>query len=277
MPFQLAEIIIYTSNLPYTSRQAVEGYLAWKWGLQTSLPYNHPFAVYPTFSPLTLPGLQLWLDGTDPSATGRDFADGAALTSWNDKSGYGRNIAFYNIVGAQTTSSAASINNLSAVHLNSPNANGIRAFGAVPAGTFSNAYTTFAVYKFNSLLITPQVGYELSILSRTTSLTNQNLYMQAGESRYVGSTLVSDSTTSSNNWIVTSNLNTNILTTSITYPGGSNINFAEFLNGSQLSLLVANSPVTFPASTTLNDSNASSFISLANSNGNGLYSRIDIR
>jgi hypothetical protein len=277
MPFQLAEIIIYTSNLPYTSRQAVEGYLAWKWGLQTSLPYNHPFAVYPTFSPLTLPGLQLWLDGTDPSATGRDFADGSALTSWNDKSGYGRNIAFYNIVGAQTTSSAASINNLSAVHLNSPNAHGIRAFGAVPAGTFSNAYTTFAVYKFNSLLITPQVGYELSILSRTTSLTNQNLYMQAGESRYVGSTLVSDSTTSSNNWIVTSNLNTNILTTSITYPGGSNINFAEFLNGSQLSLLVANSPVTFPASTTLNDSNASSFISLANSNGNGLYSRIDIR
>jgi hypothetical protein len=29
--------------LTTTQRQQVEGYLAWKWGLQTALPTTHPY------------------------------------------------------------------------------------------------------------------------------------------------------------------------------------------------------------------------------------------
>lgn len=36
------EVIVYNTALSTTQRQQVEGYLAWKWGLQTSLPTNHP-------------------------------------------------------------------------------------------------------------------------------------------------------------------------------------------------------------------------------------------
>jgi hypothetical protein len=37
------EVIQYNSDLGQTARQQVEGYLAWKWGLQTSLPPTHPY------------------------------------------------------------------------------------------------------------------------------------------------------------------------------------------------------------------------------------------
>jgi hypothetical protein len=41
------EIIHYNSALTTSQRQQVEGYLAWKWGLQGNLPANHPFKRFP--------------------------------------------------------------------------------------------------------------------------------------------------------------------------------------------------------------------------------------
>jgi len=37
------EVVQYNSDLGQTSRQKIEGYLAWKWGLQANLPANHPY------------------------------------------------------------------------------------------------------------------------------------------------------------------------------------------------------------------------------------------
>ena len=37
------EILIYNQYLGTTDRQTIEGYLAWKWGLQGSLPAGHPY------------------------------------------------------------------------------------------------------------------------------------------------------------------------------------------------------------------------------------------
>jgi hypothetical protein len=39
----LAEVITFSTDLTTTNRQKVEGYLAWKWGLQSTLPSNHPY------------------------------------------------------------------------------------------------------------------------------------------------------------------------------------------------------------------------------------------
>ena len=36
------EIAYYNSALSTTDRQRMEGYLAWKWGLQANLPAGHP-------------------------------------------------------------------------------------------------------------------------------------------------------------------------------------------------------------------------------------------
>ena len=45
----VGEVIIYNVALSDTNRQKVEGYLAWKWGIQGSLPAGHPYkSVAPT-------------------------------------------------------------------------------------------------------------------------------------------------------------------------------------------------------------------------------------
>jgi hypothetical protein len=56
----LGEVLIYNTTLTQTQRQVVEGYLAWKWGLQASLPPSHPYIsssppvnALPTVSPPT--------------------------------------------------------------------------------------------------------------------------------------------------------------------------------------------------------------------------------
>jgi hypothetical protein len=39
----IAEIIIINSAVTVSTRQTIEGYLAWKWGLQSNLPADHPY------------------------------------------------------------------------------------------------------------------------------------------------------------------------------------------------------------------------------------------
>ena len=41
------EVVLYRAALSTTQRQQVEGYLAWKWGLQGNLPTTHPFKYAP--------------------------------------------------------------------------------------------------------------------------------------------------------------------------------------------------------------------------------------
>jgi hypothetical protein len=97
----VCEIILYNSSLSTEQRQQIEGYLAWKWGLQASLPPTHPNYTVPyvpfpfptsipkaairVWSPLRVSGSQLWLDGTDPAGTGTPPSSGATVSTWVDK------------------------------------------------------------------------------------------------------------------------------------------------------------------------------------------------
>jgi len=118
------EIIFYNSVLNTTQRQQVEGYLAWKWGLVSSLPNGHPYkqqqiAPFPfritpfrgslnQWQPTQISGCQLWLDGADPGGTGILPANGATISTWNDKSGNARNSP------ANTTGAVFAANSLNA-------------------------------------------------------------------------------------------------------------------------------------------------------------------
>ena len=106
----ISEIIIYNTDIGLGAIQQVEGYLAWKWGLQVNLPPTHPYknspAVFVTqsnilanlsitnqvnnavFLPTTIPGCQLWLDAADRAT---QVLSGANITQWNDKSGRNNN------------------------------------------------------------------------------------------------------------------------------------------------------------------------------------------
>jgi hypothetical protein len=47
-PYILCEYIMYQREFTVSERQQVEGYLAWKWGIRTSLPTSAPFYAMPT-------------------------------------------------------------------------------------------------------------------------------------------------------------------------------------------------------------------------------------
>lgn len=53
---QIGEVLLYKRALSTTERQRVEGYLAWKWGLQDKLSGTHPYkTVAPIFSGISIP------------------------------------------------------------------------------------------------------------------------------------------------------------------------------------------------------------------------------
>lgn len=78
---QLAEIIIYNRYLTDTERQQVEGYLGWKWGLQSNLGLT---------TPLNVPNCVCWYDASDSSTI---TLSGSSVTAWNDKSTSANNLA----------------------------------------------------------------------------------------------------------------------------------------------------------------------------------------
>lgn len=43
----VGEVVLYAKALSATERQQIEGYLAWRWGLQANLPSGHPYASAP--------------------------------------------------------------------------------------------------------------------------------------------------------------------------------------------------------------------------------------
>ena len=126
----IAEIVWYRNPITDTERQQVEGYLAQKWGLTSSLPTGHPGLItkiykadyrkvnvmssqpyYVSFSPRNIAGCSLWLDAADPAATG----GGVNVTTWLDKSGNGKNTTSY---GGTPSISASAINGKPAIYFN---------------------------------------------------------------------------------------------------------------------------------------------------------------
>jgi hypothetical protein len=90
----MCEVLCYNDSLPDLQVQEVEGYLAWKWGLQANLSATHPFKLAPpimrAFQPMDVSGASLWLDAADPSTL--SFS-GPNVTQWRDKSGTGNHYA----------------------------------------------------------------------------------------------------------------------------------------------------------------------------------------
>ena len=98
----VCEVLVYTGILSTTNRQLVEGYLAWKWGTQASLPSGHPYLsaapVQALTTPLTIPAnTSLLLVGT--SSFSKTFILPTISTN------PGRLLIFKDIYGSFSTSS----------------------------------------------------------------------------------------------------------------------------------------------------------------------------
>ena len=116
-PGHICEFIWFSGTLSGYQRQQIEGYLAWKWGLQSSLPPTHLFKnAIPTrstnFTPASVPGIALWLDAADAST----IVGTTTVNEWKDKSGNGLNATKNNDVAP--TYSSTGFNGLPGVLFN---------------------------------------------------------------------------------------------------------------------------------------------------------------
>jgi len=103
------EYLGFNTELTRTQQQSVEGYLATKWGLQSSLSNGHPYKtvplpaapsliyppVYPTsvvsnpeFDPRIFSGCILWLDAKDIFGNGTVPSNGATISTWTPSSSH---------------------------------------------------------------------------------------------------------------------------------------------------------------------------------------------
>ncbi len=136
----IGEYVGFASALSTSDRQVMEGYLAWKWGLQANLPASHPYKQtgvysYPpfplvarvtaitnkvVFDPRTVSGLQLWFDAADSKTF---TLSGTSIVRWNDKSSNAYNV-------------------IQPVALNQPSytANALNTFGGVQLATSTFLY-----------------------------------------------------------------------------------------------------------------------------------------
>ena len=161
----LGEMIVYPYSLSITQRQQVEGYLAWKWGLQAQLPSNHPYKQTPPYrtqpfplvpaiqqqtnkgaasDPRTISGCILWLDGADKSTMFLDSAgtlpisaSGQSVSLWKDKSSSANN--------ASNTSSQPTVNFSGQNSLSVLNFNGSQYLNLTPS-LLPNGSTPFTFF-----------------------------------------------------------------------------------------------------------------------------------
>lgn len=152
----MGEVLLFNTALTDPQRQQLEGYLARKWGLTSSLPATHPFRSLPPmprmFQPIDISGCTLWLDAADNTTF---TYSGANITQWNDKSGNANHAS--NSTGTMLPTLGTSSVSLPAVDFNSAYLMNNNAFGLSNMSVFvvgeeratnaSNVYSGIIVFK----------------------------------------------------------------------------------------------------------------------------------
>lgn len=94
----ICELLVYNVALSESQRQQVEGYLAWKWGVRSSLPSTHSFYKFPSATPV--PSINFYESFENYSVTlssGYQYAP--TWNNWNWRDGAG-NVGGGGISGA---------------------------------------------------------------------------------------------------------------------------------------------------------------------------------
>jgi hypothetical protein len=127
----ISEMIIYNVALTTIQRQEVEGYLAWKWGTQASLPATHPYYSGAPSSATTPP--------TSPTIS---ITTGTATLGWTAVSGATSN---YWVLYRSATSNYNGTSNASG-----STAGSATAPTSAPTGLSAGYYWYFTVYASNA-------------------------------------------------------------------------------------------------------------------------------
>lgn len=199
----IGEIIYYTAQLTTAQIQQVEGYLAWKWGLTTTIPSNHPYVTVNqlapslpslpvvvrtsitnrTWQPNQFPNMAVWFDAAD-SSTLVTVAGTNDIYSISDKSGNNRTATLQTVQGSVVYSPSTQAFVFSgAGALNSP-----LSFGSTSPLTCFAVISTSTLNAFRAALaINAQGGVRPNMLNLYQSSTN-NIWFSGGTGATDGTT-----------------------------------------------------------------------------------------
>jgi hypothetical protein len=168
----LCEIIVYNTVLSDANRSSVESYLKNKWYVGSGVQLGNPFYTIPPssvlpFSPSSITGCILWLDGADSTTV--SFSSGTTVSQWTDKSGLS-NHALSSTTPSNVSAPTYVVSDMG-IRLTAASNTGIR--GNMNAIYSSNA-TVFVVGSYISNAATPVYGPRLFILGSNTSDTYFN-------------------------------------------------------------------------------------------------------
>jgi hypothetical protein len=105
----VGEIISVFSNLSSTPQTQMEGYLAWKWGLQSNLPINHPYRYSePTITPGTPTNPTLAI-ATGNGSLSWSAAAGATSYAWTLYNNGSNTSDYVGVVGTNGTTTAPTV------------------------------------------------------------------------------------------------------------------------------------------------------------------------
>lgn len=177
----IAEFLVINGTVTTITRQRIEGYLAWKWGLVSLLPSNHPYKnARPTKNDPWNPAFidtALWLDAADSSTITQS---GGLVSQWSDKSGNARH-ATQAIAASQPAYISSSFNSLPALTFDGVNDRLLHGL------TTGGASTIFVVYRLNQA----QTSYRV-LISIGPNNTTGSMFLARTTATVMGSYGTSD-------------------------------------------------------------------------------------
>lgn len=269
---KICEMLFFSRVLTMTEQQQIEGYLAWKWGLQANLSSGHPYRN--TYTSIVRPFLRnfvptdvstpclLWFDGRDASTL---TLSGSNVTAWRDKSGNSNNITSFSAT-QPTYNSSTGI--LTCTTGTGTTTNSI-------ALTSVLAYSIFYVITFMTLTDTVGLSY-----ARPFALTSNVFFFGTNRGSYT--TAVSGATISGSNTVYnvtnTSGLTTGntVTVAGITLGGATGYNgtgvVQSFVSNTSFTLNITSTgtPTSFSGATARNGTNNVTYYTEGNG-GSGPY------
>jgi len=198
---KLYEIIIYNSVVSTTTRQLVEGYLAWKWGIQSTLPSNHP---YKNAGPAS--------GGTNISTSNTPAAPTSIMGSSITQTGF--SLTWSGGTGA--TSYTFSLNGSAATPISSSVSNKTATFSGLTAGT-TYAIIITAVNSFGS---TPSSSTSIPTLpSNITNLTSSAITSTSFTLTWSGGTGATSYTYTNNGSSISSSNDQGVANKTVSFSG----------------------------------------------------------
>ena len=209
----ISEVLLFSTILTPSQAQQVEGYLGWKWGLQSNLPATHPYTLANyffnntrpmsrVFRPPDIGGCQLWIDASDSSTVTLTTSN---VTTIFDKSGLENNVTNSSSILKYTDT----LNGLNTITCpgNADNTNNFLTTASLPRDRLNHSYFVVCKYPSANAVVTRMLNMTNHSFGHSFStrllLDDNNTNAQLQSTQYAGTDATENAALAGNAYICT--------------------------------------------------------------------------